>query len=58
MWENTDFNKCLDDCPVNGPHNCQYPWPCMVTDGYAKAYGLTIVYDKDKFKPSSDWRSK
>jgi hypothetical protein len=47
--ERSEFNKCLDDCPNGGPCN-EYPWPCMVKEGFANFMGLTIVYDKEKYK--------
>jgi hypothetical protein len=29
MYESGKYIKCLDDCPVNGPHNCVWPWRCL-----------------------------
>ena len=38
MVEN-EYNQCLDGCDV-GPHNCKWPWRCLLTDPDLK-------YDKD-----------
>lgn len=40
MWESHKCVKCLDDCNV-GPHNCKWPWPCLLNDP-------ELQYNKEK----------